>query len=117
MRMLLRKETYQIGLAAVIFAIGSLFAVSAVLAQTSPEDLNAGNFTGSVLENTDKTGEGAVNSDAAPENKAKGSFESNYDQVLLSLIVLSLLVIVLLNYVYKFRIKKKKYIGDKDDVS
>ena len=78
-----------------------------------------GNFIGSVLglENTDKTGEDAVNSGAALENKAKGSFESSYDQTLFSLIILLLLIIVLLRYVYRFRIKKKKYIGDEDNIS
>ena len=75
------------------------------------------NFIGLVLGNTDITDGDTVNSGAELENKAKGSFKSNYDQVLLSLIVLFLLVIVLLSHVYKFRIKKKKYIGDKDDVS
>ena len=119
MRMLLRKRTYQISLAAIVFAVGSLLAVSAALAQTLPEDPNAGNFIGSVLESesADKTGEDAVNSGAALENKAKGSFESSYEQVLFSLAVLLLLIIVLLRYVYRFRIRKKKYIGDKDDTS
>ncbi|NOQ68010.1 hypothetical protein GQ568_01050 [Patescibacteria group bacterium] len=80
---------------------------------------SAGNFIGSVLESesADKTGGDAVNSGAARENKAKGSFESSYDQTLFSLIILLLLVIVLLRYVYRFRIRKKKYISDKDDVS
>jgi len=117
--MLLRKKTYQIGLAAVVFFIGSLFATNAALAQAPQEDPNAGNFIDSVLGSgsSDGTGEDAANSGAAMKNKAKGSFESNYEQVSLSLAVLLLLVIVSLRYVYRFRIKKKKYIGDKDDAS
>ena len=117
--MLLRKKTYQIGLVMIIFAVGSLFAVGATLAQAPQEDSNAGNFIGSVLEpgSADKTGGDAINPIAAMENKAKGSFESNYEQVLFSLIILFLLVIVLLRYVYRFRIKKKKYIGDEDKIS
>ena len=66
---------------------------------------------------TGKINESVVNSGVTLENETKGSFESNYSQVLFSLVVLLLLVIVLLRYVYRFRVKKKKYIGDENDTS
>lgn len=71
---------------------------------------------GVIAENEEGEKEFEVINSGENESKIQSNFESSYNQVLFAILILLLAAIVLVGYIYRFRIRKKRYLGEKVEV-